>query len=51
MLLSGLAGNFDENDPKDVTILHLIGLFEELLEERGAVQPDFAAIVAKPKPK
>ena len=49
MLLSGLAGNFDEHHPRDVALLKAITLIEELLEEVGAIEPDFAAIVAKPK--
>ena len=50
MLLQGLAGNFDENNPTDVAMLHLIGFLEEFLEECGGIQSDFAAIVARPKP-
>lgn len=49
MLLSGLAGNFDEGKEEDVAILRLLALMEELLEEAGAIGTDFAAIVAKPK--
>lgn len=48
-LLSGLAGNFDEYSPADTALLKTIALFEEALEETGALGSDFAAIVGKPK--
>jgi SAM-dependent methyltransferase len=49
MLLSGLTGNFRENDPNDVALLNMIALFEEELENAGALATDFAAIVARPR--
>ena len=49
MLLSGITGNFDENDETDVALLRTIATFEEAMEGAGAIGSDFAAIVAKPK--
>ena len=49
MLLSGIAGNFDPNDPKDVALLEMLALLEETLETSGVIQPEFAVIVARPK--
>jgi SAM-dependent methyltransferase len=49
MLLSGISGNFNENNPSDVALLRLMALLEELLEESGVIQSDHAAMVAKPR--
>lgn len=49
MLLSGIAGNFDENDEADVTLLRTFATFEEVLESVGSIPSDFAAIVARPR--
>jgi 2-polyprenyl-3-methyl-5-hydroxy-6-metoxy-1,4-benzoquinol methylase len=49
MLFSGIMGNFDENNDSDVALLKTIATFEEILEETGAIQSDFAVIVAKPR--
>jgi hypothetical protein len=48
-LLSGIAGNFDENDERDRALLNLLTLLEDVLEETGAIQSDFAVIVARPR--
>ena len=50
ILLSGIAGNFLEDREDDVALLQLMALLEDLLEEHGVVESDFAAIVARPKP-
>jgi 2-polyprenyl-3-methyl-5-hydroxy-6-metoxy-1,4-benzoquinol methylase len=49
MLFSGIMGNFDESNDTDVTLLRTISAFEEILEKVGAINSDFAAIVAKPR--
>jgi SAM-dependent methyltransferase len=49
MLLSGIMGNFDENNDTDVALLRTIATFEEVMESAGVIGSDFAAIVAKPK--
>lgn len=49
MLLSGITGNFNEEDKIAVSVLDILGTFEELLEQKGVIRADFAAIVARPK--
>jgi SAM-dependent methyltransferase len=49
MLLSGITGNFDEDSEVDRCIINLLATFEEILEQRGALDSDFAAIVCRPK--
>jgi len=49
MLFSGIMGNFDESDDRDATMLNLIATFEEILEDSGLIESEFAAVVAKPK--
>ena len=49
MLLSGIMGNFDENNETDVVLLRTIATFEEAMESAGVMGSDFAAIVAQPK--
>ena len=49
MLFSGMMGNFDPASETDVALVKLLALFEELLEKTGAIESDFAAIVARPK--
>ncbi len=49
MLLSGTAGNFDPKEESDIALLRTLAILEETLEECGVLQPDFAAIVARPK--
>lgn len=49
MLLSGIAGNFDENSDCDATLLNFLSVLEETLEQQGLFDSDFAAIVARPK--
>lgn len=48
-LLSGISGNFDPEIEEDATILRLLTILERSLEEAGAINSDFAAIVAKPR--
>ena len=48
MLLSGIAGNFDETNEADATILSLLATVEELLERHKILTSDFAVIVARP---
>ncbi len=49
MLLSGIAGNFEESDPKDRALLDVLAIMEESLEDAGAIESDFAVIVARAK--
>jgi SAM-dependent methyltransferase len=49
MLLSGIAGNFDEGKERDVALLRVLATFEQFLEEEALIDSDFAAIVARPK--
>jgi SAM-dependent methyltransferase len=49
MLLSGIAGNFQENSPKDVALLNVLVLMEEALEAGCAIEPEFAVMVARAK--
>lgn len=49
MLFSGIMGNFDESNETEAALLRTIAIFEEALENAGAIESDFAAIVAKPK--
>jgi SAM-dependent methyltransferase len=46
MLFSGIMGNFDEHDERDVAFLKVISILEEALE--GTIGSDFAAVVAQP---
>jgi SAM-dependent methyltransferase len=49
MLYSGIMGNFDEHDERDVAFLKVLSILEEALEQAGAIGSDFAAIVAQPR--
>ncbi len=49
MLFSGIMGNFDENNETDVALLRTLAIFEETMESTGAIETEFAAIVAKPR--
>jgi SAM-dependent methyltransferase len=44
-LLADIAANFDDDDPKDVAILDLISLLEELLVAERVLPSDFAYVV------
>ena len=44
-LLADIAANFDEDDPKDVALLDLISLLEELLIAERVLPSDFAYFV------
>jgi hypothetical protein len=48
MLLTGITGNFDQNDETAVALLNILATLEETLEQHGVIESDFAAIVAKP---
>ena len=48
MLFSGIMGNFDENNETDVALLRSLAIFEDTLEKTGALESDFAAIIARP---
>jgi 2-polyprenyl-3-methyl-5-hydroxy-6-metoxy-1,4-benzoquinol methylase len=47
LLLSGIAGNFDETDPHDVELLEKLEATERRLEESGVIGSDFAAVLAR----
>jgi SAM-dependent methyltransferase len=49
MLLSGIMGNFDEASEIDTCIIHLLATFEQILEQCGALESDFAAMICRPK--
>jgi O-antigen biosynthesis protein len=49
MLFSGIVGNFMEDNESDVALLRIIAILEEELERAGAIDTEFAAIVARPK--
>jgi SAM-dependent methyltransferase len=48
-LLADIAANFREEDPKDVALLDLLSLFEEVLVEERVLPSDFAFFVLRPK--
>jgi SAM-dependent methyltransferase len=47
LLLSLIAGNFDEHDEHDRAMLALLVLFEAELESSGRIGSDFAAVVCR----
>ncbi|MEA2907131.1 MAG: hypothetical protein QOI12_4518 [Alphaproteobacteria bacterium] len=49
MLLTGIVGNFDEDDERDAAVLDVLCKFEQHLEAAGIIESDFAAIVARPR--
>lgn len=49
MLLQDIAGNFNPNDLKDVTVINLIFYIEKVLIREGVLSNDFSYIVAKVK--
>lgn len=49
LLLSMIAGNFDESSEEDRTLLELLILMERELERSGRIGSDFAALVCSPK--
>jgi SAM-dependent methyltransferase len=49
LLLSGIAGNFDEKCEQDTMFLTLLATLEDVLEDHGVIGSDFAVIVARPK--
>jgi 2-polyprenyl-3-methyl-5-hydroxy-6-metoxy-1,4-benzoquinol methylase len=49
MLLSGIMGNFDEQSDSDIVLMNLLATLEETLEQVGALESHFAAIVARPR--
>lgn len=48
MMMSGIMGNFDEDDERDAMVVNLLSIFEELLEEAGAIQSDYAVVMTEP---
>jgi SAM-dependent methyltransferase len=48
-LLADIAANFHENDPKDVALLDLMSLFEEVLVAERVLPSDFAFFVLTPR--
>ena len=50
MLLSGTAGNFDPHSAEDAALVRILAFFEEELEKAGALETDFASVVARPLP-
>jgi SAM-dependent methyltransferase len=50
LLLSGIAGNFDETNPHDVELLQKLEASERRLEDTGAIGSDFAVVLAQPRP-
>lgn len=48
-LLADIAANFREDDPKDVAMLDLISLFEEILIAERVLPSDFAFYVLSPR--
>ena len=48
-LLADIAANFREDDPKEVAMLDLISLFEEILIAERVVPSDFAFYVLSPR--
>jgi SAM-dependent methyltransferase len=48
-VLSDIAGNFDQNDPKDVAMIDLVCLYERTLIEKGVLPSDFVYLVAQPR--
>lgn len=47
MLLQDIVGNFDPEDPKDITVLKLLIYFEEYLVKAGILSSDFTFMVLK----
>jgi ubiquinone/menaquinone biosynthesis C-methylase UbiE len=50
-LLSGIAGNFEEDDPDGQAYLRMLLNIEDVLIETGDISSDSAFIVARPKSK
>jgi 2-polyprenyl-3-methyl-5-hydroxy-6-metoxy-1,4-benzoquinol methylase len=48
-LLADIAANFDEDDAKDVALLDLLSLFEDVLIEERVLPSDFAFFVLTPR--
>ena len=48
-LLSGIAGNFREDDPRSLRILEMLFTIEDALMEVGDLESDFVVVVARPK--
>ncbi len=50
MLLTHTMASYDLDDPDQQAVLKMIFLFEKTLIQQGVLQPDFAFVVARPKP-
>ena len=48
-LLSGIAGNFREDDAASMTVLRMLFAIEDGLIAAGALESDFVVVVARPK--
>ena len=48
-LLADIAPNFKEDDPKDVALIDLMSLFEEVLIAERVVPSDFAFLILSPR--
>lgn len=49
LLLDGIAGNFDYDDPKDMKLLRMLFEIEDTFMDIGVIQSDFTLVVAKKK--
>jgi SAM-dependent methyltransferase len=47
LLLDGIAGNFDYDNPKDMRLLEMIFEIEDTFMEIGEIQSDFAFVIAR----
>ena len=47
LLLDGIAGNFDYNNPADMRLLRMLFEIEDAFMEAGEIQSDFALIIAR----
>lgn len=47
LLLDGIAGNFDYDNPKDMRLLKMIFEMEDTFMEIGEIQSDFALVIAR----
>ena len=48
-VLADIAANFNEDDPKDVALLDLMSLLEEVLIAERVLPSDFAFFVLSPR--
>ena len=48
-LLSGIAGNFQEDDPSSMKVLEMLFTIEDALIDFGTLDSDFVVVAARPK--